>query len=65
MSRQRHKRAAIILAAGRSTRMRTEKPKVLHEVCGRPMLSYVLDACRANGVGRILVVVGYQKQRLM
>ena len=45
--------------------MRTEKPKVLHEVCGRPMLSYVLDACRANGVGRILVVVGYQKQRLL
>ncbi len=34
-------------------------PKVLHEVCGRPMLSYVLDACRAVDVEKIYVVVGY------
>jgi len=53
------------MAAGRSTRMMTERPKVLHEVCGRPMLSYVLEACRANQVSRILVVVGYQKQQLI
>ena len=36
---------AIILAAGRSTRMKSRRPKVLHEACGRPMLQYVLDAC--------------------
>ncbi|UCG33858.1 MAG: bifunctional N-acetylglucosamine-1-phosphate uridyltransferase/glucosamine-1-phosphate acetyltransferase, partial [Phycisphaerales bacterium] len=65
MSKKQHDRAAIILAAGKSTRMMTDRPKVLHEVCGRPMLSYILDACRANGVGRILVVVGYQKERLI
>jgi len=53
--------AAIILAAGRSTRMVTDMPKVLHEVCGRPMLAYVIDACRAAGVQRIVCVVGYQK----
>ncbi|HEX40750.1 MAG TPA: hypothetical protein ENN81_01645, partial [Phycisphaerales bacterium] len=35
-------RAAIILAAGASTRMNTRLAKVLHEVCGRPMLDYVL-----------------------
>jgi len=53
--------AAIVLAAGRSTRMITDLPKVLHEVCGRPMLAYVLEACRQVGVEKILVVVGYRK----
>lgn len=39
--------------------MNTDTPKVLHEVCGRPMLAYVLDACRGVGVGKIYVVVGF------
>lgn len=52
-------RVAIILAAGVSIRMNTKLAKVLHEVCGRPMLSFVLDACRQAGVGKIYVVVGY------
>jgi bifunctional UDP-N-acetylglucosamine pyrophosphorylase/glucosamine-1-phosphate N-acetyltransferase len=52
-------RAAIILAAGVSSRMNTQLPKVLHEVCGRPMLAYVLDACREVGVTRIYVIVGF------
>jgi bifunctional UDP-N-acetylglucosamine pyrophosphorylase/glucosamine-1-phosphate N-acetyltransferase len=50
---------AIILAAGGSTRMNTKLAKVLHEVCGRPMLAYVLDACRKAGIKRILVIVGF------
>ncbi len=53
--------AAVILAAGKSTRMVTDLPKVLHEVCGRPMLAYVLEACRKVGVEKILVVIGYRK----
>lgn len=57
--------AAIILAAGRSTRMVTDLPKVLHEVCGRPMLAYVVDACRAAGIERIICVVGYQKDTVI
>ncbi len=57
--------AAIVLAAGKSTRMRSELPKVLHEVCGRPMLSYVLSACRLSGVDRILVVVGHEKEKVV
>ncbi|MDM8004673.1 MAG: NTP transferase domain-containing protein [Phycisphaerae bacterium] len=57
--------AAIILAAGRSTRMVTDLPKVLHEVCGRPMLAYVVDACRAAGIERIICVVGYQKDAVI
>ncbi|UCC22209.1 MAG: NTP transferase domain-containing protein [Planctomycetota bacterium] len=52
-------RVAIILAAGVSSRMNTQMPKVLHEVCGRPMLAYVLDACRKVGIGKIYVVVGF------
>jgi bifunctional UDP-N-acetylglucosamine pyrophosphorylase / glucosamine-1-phosphate N-acetyltransferase len=57
--------AAIILAAGKSTRMVTALPKVLHEICGRPMLSYVIDACRAAGIDRIVCVVGYQKDAVI
>src|SRR6185295_3572768 len=57
--------AAIILAAGKSTRMVTDLPKVLHEVCGRPMLAYVIEACRAAGVRRIICVVGYRKDDII
>jgi bifunctional UDP-N-acetylglucosamine pyrophosphorylase/glucosamine-1-phosphate N-acetyltransferase len=47
---------AIVLAAGKGTRMKSTLPKVLHELCGRPMLWYVLDALRASGIGEIVVV---------
>jgi bifunctional UDP-N-acetylglucosamine pyrophosphorylase/glucosamine-1-phosphate N-acetyltransferase len=52
-------RIAILLAAGVSSRMNTHLPKVLHEVTGRPMLAYVLDACRSVGADKIYVVVGF------
>lgn len=52
-------RVAILLAAGVSSRMNTQLAKVLHEVTGRPMLAYVLDACRSVGVDKIYVVVGF------
>ena len=47
---------AIVLAAGKGTRMKSERPKVLHELCGRPMLWYVLRALRGAGIDEILVV---------
>lgn len=47
---------AIVLAAGKGTRMKSAHPKVLHELCGRPMLWYVLDAVRAAGVRELVVV---------
>ncbi len=47
---------AIVLAAGLGTRMRSRRPKVLHPVCGRPMLAHVLDAARAVGSRPPLVV---------
>lgn len=59
------KRVAILLAAGVSSRMNTKLPKVLHEVSGRPMLAYVLDACRSVGVSRIYVVVGFGAEQVM
>jgi UDP-N-acetylglucosamine diphosphorylase/glucosamine-1-phosphate N-acetyltransferase len=51
---------AIVLAAGKGTRMKSELPKVLVPVAGRPMVRYVIDALRAAGVNRIVVVVGYR-----
>src|SRR6476619_2665846 len=50
---------AIILAAGHGKRMKSEKAKVLHEVCGRPMVRYVVEAVRGAGAGTIVVVVGH------
>jgi bifunctional UDP-N-acetylglucosamine pyrophosphorylase/glucosamine-1-phosphate N-acetyltransferase len=57
--------SAIILAAGKSTRLKSSKPKVLHEVCGRPMLDWVLRACYDAGVSRVMVVVGHGKDEVM
>ena len=51
---------AIVLAAGKGTRMKSARPKVLHELCGRPMLWYVLQALRSAGVGETLVVAGME-----
>lgn len=47
---------AIVLAAGRGTRMRSRLPKVLHPVAGRPMMLHVCDTVRAAGIERIVVV---------
>jgi bifunctional UDP-N-acetylglucosamine pyrophosphorylase/glucosamine-1-phosphate N-acetyltransferase len=57
--------SAIILAAGKSTRMKSRRPKPLHEICGRPMLEYVLRACYEAGCERILLVVGHGKDEVI
>jgi bifunctional UDP-N-acetylglucosamine pyrophosphorylase / glucosamine-1-phosphate N-acetyltransferase len=46
----------LIMAAGLGTRMHSDKPKVLHEVCGRPMVSWVIEAAREAGAGRVVCV---------
>ena len=51
---------AIVLAAGRGTRMESDLPKVLSEVCGRPLIDFVLDALDTAGVQRKIVVIGYR-----
>lgn len=52
------KALAIVLAAGEGTRMKSDLPKVLHKVAGRPMLAHVLDAVAAADVERLAVVIG-------
>ena len=46
----------LIMAAGMGTRMRSSLPKVLHPVCGRPMLEWVIEAAREAGAGRIICI---------
>ena len=50
---------AIILAAGKGTRMRSALPKVLHPLAGRPMINWVLEAIRKAGVDHVVVVLGH------
>ncbi len=56
------KRVAVVMAAGKGTRMKSDLPKVLVEIAGRPMIEYVLDALLKGGVERIIVVVGYRAE---
>lgn len=51
--------ATVVLAAGKGTRMKSKLPKVLHKICGSTMLSCVMDAAKAAGVEKIIVVIGY------
>lgn len=53
-------KAAVVLAAGLGTRMRSRKAKVLHEIWGKPMISHVVECYLAAGIQRIVVVVGHQ-----
>ncbi len=51
--------AAVILAAGQGTRMKSNLPKVLHPIAGKPMIQYSLDAVRELGSDRMALVIGY------
>lgn len=52
-------RQALVLAAGKGTRMKSQLPKVLHEVLGKSMLQHVIDNLRAADVQRIIVIIGH------
>jgi len=54
--------AVVVLAAGLGTRMKSDLPKVLHPICGRPLLAYVLDAAAALQPERLVVVVGPEQE---
>ncbi len=56
--------AALVLAAGKGTRMYSELAKVLHPICGRPMLAYALATVQELGFEPVLVVVGHQADRI-
>lgn len=55
---------AVILAAGKGTRMKSDRPKVLHRLDGRPLLDHVLQTAREAGIDRTVVVVGHQADRV-
>jgi len=56
--------AAVVLAAGRGTRMKSRTPKILHRLLGKPMLGYVVEALHGAGFSRIYVVVGEAKEEV-
>lgn len=60
----KNKLAVIILAAGKSTRMKSETPKVLHHICGRPVLSYVLDTVKELKADKVVAVLGYKHEEV-
>jgi bifunctional UDP-N-acetylglucosamine pyrophosphorylase/glucosamine-1-phosphate N-acetyltransferase/UDP-N-acetylglucosamine pyrophosphorylase len=53
---------AIVMAAGKGTRMKSELPKVLVPVLGRPMIHYVIEALAEAELGKVVVVVGYRAE---
>ncbi len=55
---------AIILAAGQGTRMKSARPKVLHELCGRPMIHHVVVAAQRAGAEDVIVVVGHGREEV-
>ncbi|NQT06390.1 MAG: bifunctional N-acetylglucosamine-1-phosphate uridyltransferase/glucosamine-1-phosphate acetyltransferase [Candidatus Omnitrophica bacterium] len=55
---------AVILAAGLGTRMKSQLPKVLHPLCGKPMIEHVVEAVRLAGIRDIICVAGYKSHML-
>lgn len=64
MSSQRQL-SAVVLAAGAGTRMRSERPKPLHQLCGKPMVVHVLNALNEVDVDWALLVVGHAAERVV
>ena len=56
---------AIILAAGKGTRMQTELPKCAYPFLGKPMVCHIVEACQSANIDNIYVVVGYKKEDII
>ncbi len=57
--------AAVILAAGKSKRMKSALPKAVHPICGKAIARHIVDACRTAGAEEIVVVIGHEKEAVM
>ena len=65
MSRYHHAQVvALVLAAGQGTRMKSDLAKVLHPMAGQPLLAYVLAMLDELAVGRTVVVIGHQREKV-
>lgn len=53
---------AIILSAGKGTRMKSDLPKVVHKVCGKEMVNHVIDASKSAGIKEIIAVLGHKSE---
>lgn len=56
--------AAVIMAAGKSTRMKSALPKAAHLICGKPITRHVIDACREAGITDVVVVIGHEAEKV-
>jgi len=56
------KTVAVVLAAGKGVRMRSDLPKVSHLIFGKPMITWVLEAVKGLGIDDVFVVVGYRSE---
>lgn len=56
--------AAVVLAAGKGTRFRSDLPKVLHRAAGRSLLGHVLESLRPHGLAQVVVVVGHGREQV-
>lgn len=57
-------KVAVIMAAGKSTRMKTAIPKALHPLMGKPIISHIIDNCRSAGFERVILVIGYKGEMI-
>lgn len=56
---------AIVLAAGAGTRLKSKKPKVAHEILGKPLVNWVVDSAKDAGISKIVVVVGHASDQVV
>ncbi len=57
-------KSAILMAAGKGTRMMSEKPKCMHTVCGKPMIEHLIDGVEAAGAEKIVTIVGHKHEQI-
>lgn len=57
--------ATVILSAGKGTRMKSDLPKVLHPLAGKPLINHVIETALAIGSERIICIVGYKREQVI
>ena len=55
---------AVVMAAGKGTRMKSDKPKVVHEVLYKPMINHIVDELKQVGVDEIYVILGHKAKEV-